>query len=407
MQKTSKYPSQGELIIPLLDVLNDLGGRSKPSEVYEQVGLRFGLSDEEINRKDPSGSFKIFQRSVRWVKEKLKMQGLVNSPEFSVWELTERGKMHLINCRPGVMVHIFFTHLGDAFWGEFKTISSMIEDNAVMLHLTSPPYPLLKEKAYGNVSATKYIDWVLPFCEEAYRTLSEDGSFILNLGEVYNPGEPTVNTYMERLVIALEDKIGFKLCGRFYLMNRSKLPTPINHVAITRKRVKNVIEPIYWFGKTADPKADNSKVLVEYSEAQKKIIKKGHWEKQHRPSGHYLSGDFAKDNGGAIPGNVLDIPNTSSNDPYQRLCRERGLKPHPARFPLDMARFFIKFLSEKGDLIADLFGGSGTVAQACEELGRRWILGEKSLYYLMTASMRFPQATKNKKLLDFALNNAV
>jgi len=44
-----------------------------------------------------------------------------------------------------------------------------------------------------------------------------------------------------------------------------------------------------------------------------------------RPSGHGTS--FASNNGGAIPSNLLQIPNTESNSPYLRHCATVGVKP--------------------------------------------------------------------------------
>lgn len=390
--------------MPLLEIINELGGQAKPKEVYEKIGLRFELTPEEASQKDPDGKFVLFHRSVRWAKEKLKSLGYLKSPEYNVWELTEKGKDHLINCKPNVVMQVFWTTNGDAFWAEFQTIGKHIKDETVTLHLTSPPYPLLKQKEYGNVSAQRYIDWFMPLAEVAYRTLMPEGSFVINLGEVFNPGEPTVNSYLERLVVAMEDRLGFKFCGRFYWLNRSKLPVPAEWVTIRRQRVKGVIEPLYWFSKTAYPKADNRNVLVPYSESQKKIIQKGVWNAQNRPSGHNLTGNFTVDNGGAIPGNLLDFPNTSSNDRYLRACKALDLKPHPARFPVELAKWVINFLTQKGDLVADLCGGSGTVAQAAEELHRAWLIVDKSLYYLKTAALRFNNPFINEELFEKAFS---
>ena len=40
-----------------------------------------------------------------------------------------------------------------------------------------------------------------------------------------------------------------------------------------------------------------------------------------RPSGHDISGSFGKDSGGAIPSNLLQIPNTESNGGYLSGCK--------------------------------------------------------------------------------------
>ncbi|MEI6652197.1 MAG: site-specific DNA-methyltransferase, partial [Chlorobiaceae bacterium] len=58
-----------------------------------------------------------------------------------------------------------------------------------------------------------------------------------------------------------------------------------------------------------------------------------------RPSGHDISDAFGKDNGGAIPSNLLSIPNTDSNSNYLRICKELGIERHPARFPSELPAF--------------------------------------------------------------------
>jgi site-specific DNA-methyltransferase (cytosine-N4-specific) len=108
-----------------------------------------------------------------------------------------------------------------------------------------------------------------------------------------------------------------------------------------------------------------------------------------RPSGHDISGRFATDNGGAIPSNLLQIPNTESNSPYQRHCATVGVKPHPARFPEKLPTFFIEFLTEPGDTVLDIFAGSNTTGRAAEKLDRRWMAFERDRTYLAASAFRF------------------
>ena len=77
-------------------------------------------------------------------------------------------------------------------------------------------------------------------------------------------------------------------------------------------------------------------------------------------------------NGGSDPGSVLEIANTSSNDEFYKLCKERGVS-HPARFPEKLAEFFILSGSNEGDIVLDPFSGSGTTAVVAAKNGRRWI----------------------------------
>jgi site-specific DNA-methyltransferase (cytosine-N4-specific) len=113
---------------------------------------------------------------------------------------------------------------------------------------------------------------------------------------------------------------------------------------------------------------------------------------QERPSGYKLKkGAFATDNGGSIPHNLIVAPHSQSNDAYKQACREENIPIHPARFPHSLPTFFIKFLTDPGNLIYDPMGGSGTTSEVAESLGRRWIISERSLTYLKGAALRFNQ----------------
>jgi len=110
-----------------------------------------------------------------------------------------------------------------------------------------------------------------------------------------------------------------------------------------------------------------------------------------RPSGHDISTKFSRDNGGAIPPNLLKIANTESNSKYLRACRQFGLKPHPARYPAGVPEFFIKFLTEPDDLVLDPFAGSNVTGEVAEKLNRRWIAFEIVEEYLKGSYFRFEE----------------
>jgi len=157
---------------------------------------------------------------------------------------------------------------------------------------------------------------------------------------------------------------------------------------VNRYRVKDAVDPIWWLSKSPLPKADNRKILSPYSKAMQKLLQNG-YNDGPRPSGHHISSKFAKNIGGAIPPNLLPIANTESNSRYHRLCRESGLKPHPARYPVEVPKFFIKFLTDEGDVVLDPFGGSNATGEAAESAKRRWICFEINEKYLEGSMFRF------------------
>lgn len=56
-------------------------------------------------------------------------------------------------------------------------------------------------------------------------------------------------------------------------------------------------------------------------------------------------------------------------------------KYHPTQKPLDVLEKIIKTSSNEGDVVLDCFGGSGSLAVACEKLNRYWISGEREQKY--------------------------
>lgn len=263
-----------------------------------------------------------------------------------------------------------------------------IDDESLDLIFTSPPFALLRKKDYGNVEAEKYLQWFEDFGREFYRILKPSGSLVIDIGGSWIPGQPTRSLYHFELLIMLCHKISFHLAQEFYWWNPSKLPTPAEWVNVRRVRVKDAINIVFWLSKTPWPKASNRRVLTPYSDSMLDLLKNGYQAKL-RPSGHDISEKFQTDNGGAIPPNLIAIPNTESNSYYLRYCRDRKIKPHPARFPARLPEYFLRMLTDIDDFVLDPFAGSCVTGEVCERLLRRWVCCETVEEYIEGAKGRF------------------
>jgi site-specific DNA-methyltransferase (cytosine-N4-specific) len=120
-----------------------------------------------------------------------------------------------------------------------------------------------------------------------------------------------------------------------------------------------------------------------------------------RPSVHDIAESFGRQNGGAIPSNLLQIPNTDSNSHYLRACKLLGEDSHPARFPEDLPRFFIRFLTSVGDVVVDIFSGSNTTGYVAECLGRHWLSIELDRAYARLSAVRFMEGQGERAIRDF------
>ena len=283
----------------------------------------------------------------------------------------------------------YTTRWGRAYHADALDVLRRLPADSVALVLTSPPFALRRQKAYGNVAASEYVEWFWPFAEEIQRVLRPDGSFVLDLGPAWKPHSGTRSLYQYELVLRLARL--FHLAQEFYWYNPSKLPTPAEYVTIRRTRVKDAVNTLWWLSKTEAPQADNRRVLRPYSPSMRRLLRDG-YKVARRPSQHDISPHFRRDNGGAIPPNLLAIPNTRSNDDYFRRCRAAGLPIHPARFPPPLPEFFIRFLTEPKQLVLDPFAGSNVTGQVAESLGRRWLGIEINADYVEGSRLRFPGA---------------
>jgi DNA modification methylase len=286
---------------------------------------------------------------------------------------------------------VYRTDYGAAYCGDSRELLRQLPDKSINLVITSPPFALQRKKEYGNKEQHEYIDWLTEFAELVHRKLRDDGSFVLDLGGAYRKGVPVRSLYNFRIPIRFCDDLGFFLAEEFFWHNPSKLPSPIEWVNKRKLRVKDSVNTVWWFSKTEWPKSDVTKVLVPYSERMKKLIDdpEKFYKPKMRPSGHDISSGFGKDNGGAIPSNLIQVSNSESNGQYLRGCKAVGTKGHPARFPAKLPEFFIRFLTEPDDLVVDIFAGSNTTGQVAETEGRRWMAFDERLEYLAESSFRF------------------
>ena len=279
------------------------------------------------------------------------------------------------------------TTWGAAYLGDAKQLLSKIPTGKVDLIVTSPPFALIRKKDYGNVDAEHYVSWFVDsFAEHFKRVLAPDGSLVIEIGGSWLGGSPRKSLYNFELLLALSKK--FQFIQDFYWYNPAKLPSPAEWVTVRRVRVKDAVSTIWWFANSENPKADNRAVLRPYSDSMLDLLKNGYKAKL-RPSGHDISEKFAKRNSGSIPPNIIISSNTDSNSRYLKLCRENKVKPHPARFPPDIPRFFIKFLTVEGDVVLDPFGGSNTTGALAESLRRHWLSFEIEEDYLKGSRFRF------------------
>ncbi len=296
---------------------------------------------------------------------------------------------------------VYKTALGSQYVGDSLELLATLSDSSVDLIITSPPFALLRTKKYGNKSQTEYVAWLARFGLAAKRVLKPTGSLVIELGGAYQQGRPVRSIYNYRVLVEFCDMLDYRLAEEFFWYNPARLPSPIEWVNKRKIRAKDAVSPVWWFSVSDEPKADVRRVKVEYSASMKELLgdPDGYYKPGTRPSEHTVGRAFAKDNGGAIPSNLLNFPNTESASHYLRTCKLLGAAPHPARFPSPLPRFFVRFLTEPGDVVLDIFSGSNTTGRVAEEEGRRWLACELDPAYAHLSAVRFMDGWTDEKIV--------
>jgi site-specific DNA-methyltransferase (adenine-specific) len=255
-----------------------------------------------------------------------------------------------------------------------------LPDNSVDLIITSPPYADRRKNTYGGISEDKYVEWFKPIAIEVKRVLKPTGSFFLNIKPHTNKGERSL--YVFDLVIMLKRELGFRFTDEF---TWTKLGVPGKF----KGRFKNAFEPVYHF--TLQPEYTHNPYAV--AEKAKEVSLKRYKRKAcgESKNGSGFAGmrkEITSDL--ALPSNHLHIPQKSNQHTIQ--------KNHSAVFPVELSTFFIKAFSNEGDIVMDIFGGSGTVAISCIDTNREFIVIEKEIENIELIKNRVEEKRKEKDL---------
>lgn len=375
----------------------DAAGTLDNATLYKTVAQRAGIAEDELHARVPIGSAgarrSTLTRKIRWVQQTLKQLRVIErvDGERGIWKLTEHAGKDLDRVAAGVKMVAFHTELGVAIWSRHQDVFASL-DQPITLCVSSPPYPLRQARAYGNPDEAAYVDFICEALEPVVRHLVPGGSIVLNVSnDIFESRSPARSMYLERLTLALHDRLGLALMDRIPWVNLSKPPGPTYWACVNRVQLTTAYEPILWF--TNDPlrvRSDNRRVLEEHTERHRKLMHAGGAQRaaEYGDGAYKLRPDsYGRITEGKIARNVLQRGHACRDTAaYRQHAQALGLPLHGAMQPTSIPDFFIRLLSEPGDLVADLFGGSTKTGLAAERLGRRWIVTEWILQYLRGAA---------------------
>ncbi len=89
----------------------------------------------------------------------------------------------------------YSTKYGSAYLGDSLKLLKKLRDESVDLICTSPPFALLRQKSYGNVTSHEYVEWFLQFAREFKRVIKPTGSVVIDVGGSWVKGLPVRSRY--------------------------------------------------------------------------------------------------------------------------------------------------------------------------------------------------------------------
>jgi len=259
----------------------------------------------------------------------------------------------------GQMAHE--TGFGSLQIGDCLAILRQLADESVDLVITSPPYD--RQGKYRDGQGYErgwYEDFFLKVTGEIYRVLQPRGNFVLNYRSKRHGSERGLLQY--ELVFWLREQ-GFLFAEDFVWGKPSPPPGRFNRF------LKDAVEYCFQFAKTPEWQFYPENVLQparwDKTDRERRKRLKHNYERVNEPSGHgrrrvQAGPDWVR------PSTLLAFEAEFGPNPTQ----------HPARFPIAIPDFFIRLMTEPGQLVVDPFAGTCTTAVAAERLRRRWLMAE-------------------------------
>lgn len=241
--------------------------------------------------------------------------------------------------------------------GDCLKVLPTLPDECIDLIVTSPPYAEKRKHVYGGIPPNKYVEWFLPIGLELKRVLKPSGSFILNIKEPATNGER--HTYVLELILQLR-KQGWLWTEEYIWHKRNCYPGKWPN------RFRDAWERCLHFTKAKQFKMFQDEVRVPTGEWAKTRLRKLSQTDKTRDESKVRSGFGKKISNWvgrdlAYPTNVLYLATECSN------------RSHSATFPEELPAWFIRLLTQEGDVVLDPFLGSGTTAVAAIHLDRHYL----------------------------------
>lgn len=275
--------------------------------------------------------------------------------------------------------------------GDCLELLPTLPSGSVDAVITDPPYPEI-DRAYGRMTEVEWWDMMMVVCAETRRLLKPTGSAVF----ILQPNSRKVGS-MRSWLFRFQAWCceHWNLVQDAYWWNTTALPIG---GAITGGLMRGSVKACVWAGAS---NCYRNQEAVLWQESERAAANRANYrmEKRDRPSGRVVNGDKARGaaltRGGVTPMNVLPIPNADGHS-------SAGAYGHGAGTPLELAKWWTRYICPPGGTVLDPFVGSGTMMLAALEYGCNGVGIERDPSYFAIAQRRIAEAQAQPALLEVA-----
>ncbi len=207
--RSKVFPSQSQLVLPLLVATADAGGKISSRTAYEVLAEQFGIPEAMRHETVTLGcgqTHNLWERHVRFSRERTKHAGFLTSGGPGIWQLTDEGSEALRKAQTAIVARIITDSTGAPLGAQIElntaipTVHSLhlgdardlswIPDGTIPLVVTSVPYFDLKEyeHAPGQLADIRnydaFVEALADAMRECYRVLTPGARMAVNVGDV-------------------------------------------------------------------------------------------------------------------------------------------------------------------------------------------------------------------------------
>jgi len=265
--------------------------------------------------------------------------------------------------------------------GDAREVLKGLKDESVQCVVTSPPYWGLRD--YGSEgqlgleeTPEEYVGNLVSVFQEVKRVLRKDGTVWLNLGD----------SFMDKSMVGIPWRVAFALqADGWYLRSDIIWNKPNPMPESIKDRPTKSHEYIFLLTKSKKYYYDNEAIKEPVQDSSIKRSMYG-WDCD-RPSTKNASMGGEGIHTEKMGSRFVDL-----NGRNKRTVWKMNTKPykeaHFATFPEELPETCIKAGTKKGDVVLDIFAGSGTVCAVASRLGRNSVGIELNEEYLKLARKR-------------------